>query len=384
MIGVRKLLGIALVSAIATAPALCDLPGAASAKPAASGSLCPPATPTAHHRSVRLLRVGVDPGLAGNPAPSTEAPKPINRGKELTALRGLRPRHHVLVVRLNRLFWSGGQPLLRTFRHDARHYARHGFKVEVQVRYHPTAAREGDIRAWTKWVRHATDVLGRNRKLVALTITNEVNFTISKNTSDGSYARAKAALVRGIEAAHRELRRHHWVHRVKLGFTYAYRFNPQSDAKFFRYLHSHGSTRFRRALGFVGLDDYPGTVYPPALTPGDSPGDELASAIATMRTCFLPQGGIKRSTPLWVTENGFGSDAPAHSEAEQATALRSMVTATRRYAGSYHVTDYRWFNLRDNASNGSGMFDQDGLLRDNYTRKPAYDALLSFIEAHGR
>ena len=58
--------------------------------------------------------------------------------------------------------------------------------------------------------------------------------------------------------------------------------------------------------------------------------------------------------------------------------------ATRRYAGSYHVTDYRWFNLRDNASNGSGMFDQDGLLRDDYSRKPAYDALRSFIDTHGR
>jgi hypothetical protein len=61
-----------------------------------------------------------------------------------------------------------------------------------------------------------------------------------------------------------------------------------------------------------------------------------------------------------------------------------MVKATRRYAGSYHVTDYRWFNLRDNASNGSGMFDQDGLLRDDYTRKPAYRALHSFITQHGR
>jgi hypothetical protein len=377
-------LAVALVSALAMLSAFSDLPGAASAKPEANGSLCPPATPTPHPRSIRALRVGVDPGLAGNPAPSTEPPKPIRGGKELAALRGLRPRHHVLVVRLNRLFWSGGQPLLRTFRHEARHYARHGFKVEVQVRYHPTAAEEGNIHAWTKWVRHVTAVLGRNRKLVALTITNEVNFTVSKNTSDGSYAGAKAALVRGIEAAHRELRQHHWAKRVKLGFTYAYRFNPQTDAKLFRYLRSHGKAPFRRVLGFVGLDDYPGTVYPPALAPGDSAGDELASAIATMRTCYFSLGGLPRSVPLWVTENGFGSNTPAHSEADQARALRSMVEATRRYAGSYHVTDYRWFNLRDNASNGSGMFDQDGLLRDDYARKPAYHSLLSFIRTHGR
>lgn len=380
----RKATVIVLATTLVALSSVIDLPGAAAAKPAAGSSMCGPATPTTHPMPARRLRVGVDPGLAGNPVPSSEPAKPVDRAKELTALRHLRPRHRVLVVRLNRLFWSGGAPLLAKFRREAHHYARRGFEVEVQVRYHPTPAAEGDIHAWTRWVRHVTAVLGRNRRLVALTITNEVNFTISKNTSDGGYARAKAAIVRGIEAAHRELRARHWAHRVKLGFTYAYRFNPQTDAKLFTYLKSHGGAKFRRDLGFVGLDDYPGTVYPPALTPGSSAGDELASAIATMRTCYLPLAGLPHSTPLWITENGFGSNAPAHSEAEQARELRSMVDATRRYAGSYHVTDYRWFNLRDNASKGSGMFDQDGLLRDNYARKPAYGALRSFIKRHGQ
>jgi hypothetical protein len=328
--------------------------------------------------------MGVDPGKAGNPVPSTQAPKPINRAKELHALHGLRPRHRVLVVRLNRLFWSGGAPLLRSFRRQAARYRRHGFHVEVQVRYHPTTAENGDIRAWTRWVRHVTDVLGKNPALVALTITNEVNFTVSPNTSDGTYQKAKDALIRGIEAASNQLHRHGWAHRVKLGFTFAYRFNPQSDAALFAYLNSHGGARFRRALGFVGLDDYPGTVYPPALTPGTSAGDELASAVATMRTCYLPLGGIPRSTPIWITENGFGSNAPLHSDAEQTRQLRSMVHAAVTFDASYHVTDYRWFNLRDNNSQGSGLFDQDGLLRDDYSPKPSYTAYHSLIRHHGR
>jgi hypothetical protein len=376
-------MGIALVAAIVALPVAVDVPGTAHAKSTPASSLCGPVTPTPHPRGVPRLRVGVDPGIAGNPTPSTEAAKPVSRKKELHALRGLRPHHRVLVVRLNRLFWSGGDRLLAKFRREAHHYARHGFDVEVQVRYHPSDSESGDLPAWTKWVRHVTTVLGRNRRLVALTITNEVNFTVSKNTSDGSYPNAKAALVRGIEAASRTLHTHGWAHRVKLGFTFAYRFNPQSDANLFTYLEAHGGARFRHALGFVGLDDYPGTVYPPVLTPGTSAGDELASALATMRTCYLPLAGIRRSVPLWVTENGFGSNAPAHSETDQADALRSMVGAARRYASSYHVTDYRWFNLRDNASHGSGMFDQDGLLRDNYTRKPSYAALRTFIKRHG-
>jgi hypothetical protein len=353
-------------------------PGATSAS-----SLCPPATPSAHPRSRNRLRVGVDPGKAGNPFPSTEAPKPVNRAKELRALRALRPRRRVLVVRLNRLFWSGGKHLLATFRRQARRYTRNGFDVEVQVRYHPSTAENGDINAWVKWVRHVTNVLGANHGLVALTITNEVNFTVSPNTSDGTYKRAKDALIRGIEAASSQLHRRGWAHRIDLGFTFAYRLNPDADAGLFTYLKTHGGQRFRHALGFVGLDDYPGTVYPPTLPPGSTAGGELASALATMRTCYLPLAGIRHSTPLWVTENGFGSNAPQHSEATQAKALRGMVHAARRYAGTYDVTDYRWFNLRDNASQGSGLFDQDGLLRDNYARKPSYRALRTFIRRHG-
>jgi hypothetical protein len=321
--------------------------------------------------------------MAGNPVPTAGSTKPVDGAKELAALRGLRPHHRVLVVRLNRLFFSGGSSLLHEFARRERHYSSRGFDVEVQVRYHPTSSENGDIPAWTRYVRHAVDVLGRDRRLVSLTITNEVNFAISPNTSDGAYDNADAALVRGIEAAHSELHRHGWAKRVSVGFTFAYRLNPQTDAALFQYLRTAGGKRFRRALGFVGLDDYPGTVYPPVLAPGDSAGDELATAIATMRECYLPMARIGRHTPLWVTENGFPSSSPAHSEADQATQLRSLVGAVRRYGGSYHVTDYRWFNLRDNDSHGNGMFDQDGLLRDDYSRKSSYAALRSFVRAHG-
>jgi hypothetical protein len=378
---------VATGAAVALAPGATGAPGwspAAIDARVASSSLCPPVAPTDHPRPRRRLRMGVDPGAAGNPVPSTETAKPVEKTKEIRALRDLRPPHRVLVVRLNRLFWSGGNRLLHRFSRQARRYARAGLKVEVQVRYHPTSAENGNIRAWTHWVRHVTDVLGANHRLVALTITNEVNFTISPNTSDGGYTRAKDALVRGVEAASAALHRHGWAHRVALGFTFAYRLDPQTDAGLFTYLNDHGGGRFRRALGFVGLDDYPGTVYPPALAPGTTAGSELASAIATMRTCYLPLAGISRSTPLWVTENGIGSNVPVRSEAAQAAALRSMVHASLRYDGSYHVTDYRWFNLRDNASHGSGLFDQDGLLRDDYSRKPSYDAYRLLIDNHGR
>src|SRR4051812_35972296 len=294
------------------------------------------------------LRFGVDPGVAGNPVPGGNV-APIDRRKERAALLNLRPRHRVLVVRLNRLFWSEGEPQLKSFARQAARLARDGFAVEVQVRYHPTPEQEGDLGAWRRWVRHVVDVLGPNRRLVSLTITNEVNLDISSNTSDGSYTGAEDALIGGIEAAYDELARHGWARRVKVGFTFAYRFNPQADMKFWQYLNTHGGKRFVHALGFVGLDDYPGTFYPPVLVPGSptgsSPGEALAEAAATMRGCYLPAGGIPASVPVWVTENGYPTRAGSAGEPAQRDALVEMVDAARSVARTYGVTDYRWFNF---------------------------------------
>ncbi len=365
-----QLLGTVLALVAVLTPALSE------ASPLDGGPLCLPVTPTAAPKPAKALRFGVDVGLAGNLVPVTVTPPPaIDTRKESAALAGLRPRKGRLVVRLNRLFWSGGEPLLQQFAVEARRYGRAGYDVEVQVRYHPATEDIGDVAGYTAWVRHVVDVLGANPHLVALTITNEVNFTVSPNTSDGFYPGSSDALVQGIVAAGDQLSRHRWAGRVKVGFTYAYRFNPVTDRTMFTSLASAGPA-FHKALGFVGLDVYPGTVYPPAIPPGSTPASEMASAIATLRTCYLPLGGIPATVPIWITENGFGSNAPQHSEAQQASALTGMIAAARAVGGSYNVTDYRWFNLRDNDSGGSGTFDQDGLVRDDYTRKPSYAAFV--------
>ena len=116
-------------------------------------------------------------------------------------------------------------------------------------------------------MRRVVDAFGRNRGVIAMTITNEVNVAISPNTSDGAYPRAMDALIGGIETAHAEAERRRF-RQLRFGFTYAYRF--AGDPAFFTYLGAHGGQAFRRAVDFVGLDFYPGTIVPPVLAPGDS------------------------------------------------------------------------------------------------------------------
>lgn len=329
--------------------------------------------------------MGIDPGLAGSAGGQQLPTVPDNPSHDLAAVRALAVPERQLVVRLNRLFWSDGQAGIQRFEREVRAYTRAGYPVELQVRYHPTSAEEGDIPAWVAYVRHVVDVFGRNRRVVDLTITNEVNLNMSPNTSDGSYKGAKDALIRGIEAGRAEAARRGFG-QLRFGFTYAYRFSPQSDAAFFSYLGTHGGPAFRRALGFVGLDFYPGTFYPPVMRPGDTYRAELAQAAGVVRDCFLPKAHIGSRIPIWITENGVPSGNM--TQAEQAAALRQLVEAVHAYSATYNITDYRWFNLRDSTDQGPAThapltFSTDGLLLANYRRKQSFAAYRQMIGRFG-
>ncbi len=331
------------------------------------------------------LRMGIDPGLAGSAGGRQLPTVPDKRGRDLGGVKALAVPGRQLVVRLNRLFWSDGQRGIDAFKTLVGMYARAGFEVELQVRYHPLTGKAGDIPAWLAYVRHVVDTFGPDRRVVDMTITNEVNLDISSNTSDGSYAGAKQALVRGIEAAHAEAARRGFD-QLRFGFSYAYRWNPRSDADFFSYLGTHGGRRFRRALGFVGLDFYPGTFYPLVMPPGASYRSELTQAAGVLRDCFLPKARIARSVPIWITENGVPSGNM--SQAEQAAALGQLVRAAHDYSATYGITDYRWFNLRDSTDHGPQTrvpltFSTDGLLLANYSRKRSFGVYHRLIRRFG-
>jgi hypothetical protein len=331
------------------------------------------------------LRFGVDPGIAGSVGAAQLPSTPDDLAKDVDSMRALRPSGRVLVARLNRLFWSDGAAGIAHFKTLVTRYTRAGIDAELQVRYHPAPGQAGNLAAWVAYVRHVVDAFGANPHVISMTITNEVNLTFSPNTSDGYYAGARDALIKGIEAAHAEATRRGYK-QLRFGFTYAYRFVPADDAAFFAYLGEHGGASFRAALGFVGLDFYPGSIYPPALGQGATYRGATAQALGTTRRCFMRLAAIPPTVPIWITENGVPT-ASATAGAQQADALRQLVRATRDYSGTFNVTDYRWFNLRDSGPQPTGtppIFSTYGLLRAYYTRKPAFSVLRGLIAAIGR
>jgi hypothetical protein len=349
---------------------------------AAQGGDCLTADPPSIGAPSTPLRFGVTPLLAGSVGASQLEPKPDDPAATDASLRALRPRGHQLVLRLNRMFWADGGAGIRRYKALVDRFAAAGFASELQVRYHPPEGMAGNMPAWKRYVKRVVRVFGRRESVVALSITNEANFDVSPNTSDGSYPGVREAVVKGISIADRKLRRM-GRRDIDLGFSFAWRWIPSEDRSFWEEIGARATPRFRRALDYVGLQIYPGLVFPPVLLPGRSAGDEVIEALTLMRSCYLPKAGLGRQVDLWVSENGYATNL-GRTEESQAADLGTTTDSVAAYSGELGISDYRYFNLRDNNSSGPDLFDAVGLLRDDYSRKPAFGVLRRTIREAGR
>lgn len=377
------------------------LPSAASAIPLdIAGEVPPSKTPPASTpdpnclesyaddkpRDGPRIRFGTGPRLAGESGSGQTVPViPEDEGKADAALMQLKG-HRYFAVRLNRLFMSDGDAGIQRFKRLARRYARLGFDVELQVRYHPADADNGNVHRWLRYVKKVVRKFGPNKHVTGLQITNEVNIGISPNTSDGYYERAPTALVRGVITADRESRRLGYD-QLQIGFNYAWRFDLASednDASFWKKIGRIGGKRLRKHTDWVGLDTYPGTWYPGVFHPTTivDYGDAWLEGIAQTRQCFMPQAGFTRRTPLRIEETGYAT-GPGRSEDVQATAAKEFVRTANRYRRTYNISDFRWFNLRDNNSEGPSFQQHFGLLRSDYTKKPAFDVYRKLVKRLG-
>ena len=332
------------------------------------------------------VRFGIGPRLAGEAGAGQTVPTVAeDEGKRDAALRRLHG-DRFFAVRLNRLFMEDGEAGIRRFKSLARRFARLGLDVELQVRYHPAPADDGDIAKWLRYVRRVVRAFGPIRRVTGLQITNEVNITLSPNTSDGAYRDATRALIEGVVAAKRESRRRGYDHQ-EIGFNYAWRFDfldPTADARFWETLGRDGGRRLRAHTDWVGIDLYPGTFVPGTLVAATIAdyGDAFLEGIAQTRDCFMPKAGFTKRTPLRIEETGYAT-GPGRSERDQATATREFALEAHRYRGTYNISDFRFFGLRDNNSDGPSFQQHFGLLRDDYTPKPAFDVYRRAIARYG-
>ena len=111
----------------------------------------------------------------------------------------------------------------------------------------------------------------------------------------------------------------------------------------------------------------------------------LVNAFSSFR-CYAATPGIPQSVPIHVEENGWPT-GPGRTYQRQAQALATMVHAVNDFRGTFDISDYRWFNLRDGDSTSTNFQTQYGLMTDEYRPKPAFDLyrrLVSQLTTHAR
>jgi hypothetical protein len=213
-------------------------------------------------------------------------------------------------------------------------------------------------------------------------VTNEINLPFSPDSSDGAYDKGEEALVQGVLAAKDEATKRGFD-QLEIGFNWAYRSTPQADDAFWAYLRDNGGPEFVKALDWIGLDAYPGTFFPPAEAPGRE-RDGMVNAMSSIR-CFAARAGIPESKPIHIEENGFPtSNSPDRSEDRQVQVLKTLVYTVQDFRGTYNISDYRWFNLRDGDSTSPNFQVRYGLLHDDYTEKPAFTFYSDLVERLSR
>jgi len=317
---------------------------------------------------------GVYPGGAAGAVGASGPLHAEDPEKRLGALQQLRPAGRPFVLRLYASYGGpGGASALAQQGADIARYTAAGFEVELVLCYRPADHDATvDVPGFVSFAREAVAGLGSNPNVVSLQVTNEANVSGAPDASDGYYAGAKDALIAGVQGVKAEIERDGFS-QLKVGFNWAYQLGP-SEEDFFSYLGQHGGASFARALDWVGIDAYPGTWgpgLPTGLSLAGATRQATVEALAALRNRFMPLAGLTRATPIQVCESGAPTGA-TRDEADQSTVLAAAVQAVYDYRATYHVTDYRWFDLRDANSSSTSFEDHYGLMSDTYVAKPAF------------
>ena len=260
-------------------------------------------------------------------------------------------------------------------------YSAAGFQTELVLAYRPADADpSADVPGFVSFVRDAVATLGSNPNFLSVQVTNEANVKGAPNAADGYYRGVMDALTKGIVAA-KATSEALGYRQVTVGFNWAYATDP-SEASFWAHLANAGPA-FRRALDWVGLDVYPGTWGPTASGHDFAAGVSKTTldALSALRAS-LQSAGIWNDVALHIAENGYPT-GPGRTPAMQQTVMRAAIDTVNARRAADHITDYRWFDLRDANSSSRSFEDQYGLMTDTYAPKPAFDTYRTLIARLG-
>ncbi|MET9089667.1 hypothetical protein ABZX77_48755 [Streptomyces sp. NPDC004237] len=315
------------------------------------------------------MHFGIYPGgILGDDQGIVHPVRPDVPDRITEALDALQGDTATLSVRAYHSFAATVTPLEPPTPADPATYLQRGRKLDLVLQFREPS---GELEGWREFVREAVRTGGPN--LASVQICEEPNADLP--VVDGSIPNVLNALVEGVVAAKQEARA--LGRRVAVGFNAVPTFNPADT--FWSELGALADDRFRQSLDYVGLDFFPDVFRPIA-------DEQLAQAVTAVLTAFrrtdLKRAGIPGSVAIRICENGWPT-GPGRSEQRQAAVLETVVRTVAALSADLNIDAYSFFALRDADSTAEGLFHRFGLLRDDYTRKPAFETYRRLINELG-
>jgi hypothetical protein len=310
------------------------------------------------------LIFGIFPGLSGTEFSPLAGRAPYDAARAGAALAQLQPPGAPFVVRAYGVYHGKGR-VANITPPGYLNLLDRGRVLEYALAYR---SPDGDVSDWVQVVRSTIEQLGP--RLSAMQIAEEPNNPDPATGGDGASPGVMEAVVEGVLAAKEETAARGLS--IAVGVNATPSFIP-SDPHW-PTLMQRGGPAFLAALDYVGLDFFP-DVFRPLPTP------DFRTAVEAVVGHFrrtLTAVGIPESLPIRITENGWPT-GPGRSPERQAEVLEAIIRAIHDLRERLNVTHYELFALRDAGSGASAALSEWGLLRADYSPKPAFETYRRLI-----
>ena len=237
---------------------------------------------------------------------------------------------------------------------------------------------EIELNNWLDFIRKVINRYGSH--LASLQITNEPNLSFM----EGSKPYILQALVEGVITAKNEARERNLP--IKIGFGSV----PESPAAvpcFWQNLAKAGNNTFIDLIDFVGHNFYVDVFEDQPLNLNEITAS-VERTLRTLREKSLVTAGIPASVSIRVTENGWPTGKNLVTNVErtcerQSEVLEAAIKTIYNLRKELNISHYELFGLRDADSFKEDLFHQYGIMRDDYSPKPAYDTFKRLIRELG-
>ncbi|WP_407312802.1 hypothetical protein [Desulfosporosinus sp. SB140] len=235
-----------------------------------------------------------------------------------------------------------------------------------------------ELDNWLGFIRKIINQYGSH--LASLQITNEPNLSFM----EGSKPYILQALVEGVITAKKETQECNLP--IKIGFG-SVPDSPVAVPHFWENLAKVGGKAFIDSVDFVGHNFYVDVFEEQPLDLKEITAS-VERTLRNLRDKDLITAGIPASVPIRVTENGWptGKNPVANIERSyehQTEVLETVIRTIYTLRLELNISHYVLFGLRDADSTKKDLFHQFGIMRDDYSPKPAYDTFKKLIHDLG-